>query len=130
MPTLPSVRSTVMATTSLVLLTLGSGMAFAAPIDLGNDVTWTGRTSSFALNKHKTFQNCVRFLCSAPRACTDARNSGSSLKILVDFIDSEVAGPSTLVLNVGDSLLNQILLPGTFTPLTLTYGFGFGTEIR
>ena len=71
-------------------------------------------------------------LCSipvfgAPRLVPDARNSGSSLKILVDFIESEVAGLSTLVLNVGDSLLNQILLPGTSTPLTLTYEFDFDT---
>ena len=63
----------------------------------------------------------------APRLVPDARNSGSPLKIPVDFIESEVAGLSTLVLNVGDSLLNQILLPGTSTPLTLTYEFDFDT---
>ena len=38
MPTPPNVRSTVMAMTSFVLLTLGSAKAVAAPIDLGNDV--------------------------------------------------------------------------------------------
>jgi len=128
MPTLPSVRSTVMATTSLVLLTLGSGIAFAAPIDLGNDVNVDWQNELFCAEQAQDFPElCSIPVFGAPRLVSDARNSGSSLKILVDFIDSEVAGPSTLVLNVGDSLLNQILLPGTFTPLTLTYDFGFGT---
>ena len=128
MPTPPSVRSTVMATTSLVLLTLGSGKAVAAPIDLGNDVNVDWQNELFCAEQAQEFPElCSIPVFGAPRLVPDARNSGSSLKILVDFIESEVAGPSTLVLNVGDSLLNQILLPGTSTPLTLTYEFDFDT---
>ena len=128
MPTPPSVRSTLMAMTSLVLLTLGSGIAFAAPIDLGNDVNVDWQNELFCAEQAQEFPElCSIPVFGAPRLVPDARNSGSSLKILVDFIESEVAGLSTLVLNVGDSLLNQILLPGTSTPLTLTYAFDFDT---
>ena len=128
MPTRPCLRSTGMATTSLVLLTLSSGIAFAAPIDLGNDVDVAWQNELFCAEQAQDFPElCSIPVFGAPRLVPDARNSGSSLKILVDFIESEVAGLSTLVLNVGDSLLNQILLPGTSTPLTLTYEFDFNT---
>ena len=65
MPTPPSVRSTVMATTSLVLLTLGSGKAFAAPIDLGNDVNVDWQNELFCAEQAQdvprtVFDSCVR----------------------------------------------------------------------
>ena len=127
MPTPPSVRSTVTAMTSLVLLTLGSGIAFAAPIDLDNDVGVDWQNELECANPAQFIAElCTIPVFGAPRLVPDARNSGTSVKIVVDFIESEAA-LSQLVLNVGDSLLNQILLPGTFTPLTLTYDFGFGT---
>ena len=127
MTTRAALQFSLVAATSLFLLTLGSAKVVAASIDLGNDVNVDWQNELQCSDPTQFIPDlCTIPVFGAPRLVPDARNNGTSVKIVVDFIESEAA-VSQLVLNVGDSLLNQILLPGTFTPLTLTYDFGFGT---
>ena len=126
MTTRAALQFSLVAATSLFLLTLGSAKVVAASIDLGNDVNinWS---NDLDCNDPKELlvAQFPKIVCSipvigAPRLVPDARNSGSSVKILVDLIESEVAD-AELILNVGDSNLNEIFLPGASDPLTLRY---------
>jgi len=120
-----ALQLSLVAATSLFLLTLGSAKAVAKSIDLDNDVNVDWQNDLNCGSNPGEFAQFPEIVCSipvigAPRLVPDARNAGTLLKIGFDLIESEVSD-AELILNVGDSNLNEIFLPGASDPLTLRY---------
>ena len=115
---------------SLLLLILAARQTSAASIDLSNDVNVSWSNNLDCNSNPEEVANFPEIVCAipvvgAPRLVPDARNVTTLLTIEVDIFES-VGGFAELFLNVGDSNLNAIILPGSSDPLTLTKTIQFG----
>ena len=100
--------------------------AIAAPISLDNDVDVSWADIPCQVDPALCVDPILVF--GAPVIVPDAADAGDLLHIDVDFLsvglNETLAGPGTptpLILNVGDASFNEVFIPGTATPLRLTY---------
>ena len=109
---------------SCLLLTGVAADAFAASIDLDNDVNVVWSDIPCGHNLPQTLCTDPILIFGAPRFVPNARDAGDLLEVAVTFLSVRIpAFPDTLYLNVGDAQLNEVLDPGTGMPLRLSYGF-------
>jgi len=101
---------------SSVLLVALAGSAHAAPLELENDVSVSWSQASVPCPPLCPFDLPV---FGVPRLVPDASDVGDLLAIDIDIFGSQFVS-FNLVLNVGDTSLNEILLPDG-SPLRLTY---------
>jgi hypothetical protein len=111
--------------------------ASAAPIEIDNNVDLSWADSPCLTSEALCALEEVAVFGS-PRLVPDAKNAGDLITISVDFLGVAIIEPTVILeeptplfVNVGDASLNEVLRPGTDTPLRLRYDFartGFTTE--
>jgi hypothetical protein len=131
-------RRTTIVVVWVVVLGALTSIASAAPIKLDNDVGvgWSDECT-LGGTRPPTGPLCLEpvLIFGAPRFVPDARNVGDLLKIGVNFLDVSFTIPqgnppfltNALFLNVGDSALNEVLLPGG-AALRLSHAFPEPTD--
>jgi hypothetical protein len=124
-----AMRRAAISVTSVLFLTGFAWTASAAPIDLENsvDVGWSDVPCIPTPSLCSITGGMPVLVFGAPRFVPDARNVRDLLNVYVDFYSVSFTTPNpgesnTLFLNVGDSALNEVLLPDN-TALRLSYAF-------